>query len=640
MNFRYALLFLFFTSPPITEAAKPPSNPPPPSQPQWGGSDNRMLILDAATDKPVNHLEAGKNYKLRVTTSDLTEITNITSANWTWMNGLYDGSKLMDFRVDTTQGIGYVPAPPNHITWNFTLLDSPDIYERGSVRFRTLYKAGRKSYSAEKHYEIYDTTPDYGFAINNGAPVLNITMNLGHMGDRISDTDLQNLSQRMTDSFLYASKGYVHVNFNYLGRTSFPAENSGTGILSYDYSDWWNSKNHNLTGTSLLPVNLSNPSDAELIKTFYYRDHPSIAKTDIMNNSPYWLTTSEIPIGWSVAPSKILCGLDTFHSYKESIGGVMRYGKSANIEWANTHHQTTTCLHEFAHTRTLAHPAHTFSPSPSAWTVKGYNSFEFMVNIMHQGLHNNRPFIDLFFTDADIARLAGLTPIVAPQLPIPRLAKSPDPITGSTVLLMGSKEPGAGIIINGTQHIANNDPSSSWSVSMPASVGSNRYLVSQTIMVDGIWRQSRDYAFITKRLSSGEIPGSNPSLTVTKTFETSKQVGLDINAEAAGGLSAIKWWVEKLTPSGFRPVQYAGHRRVVEGAAKVSAFYVYNFGGDGTYRIKFRAYGSGKVSPSSIQTLEFVIGSGAAVKLNKINPAIKKAKYTQQEQTPRLDISK
>jgi len=165
------------------------------------------------------------------------------------------------------------------------------------------------------------------------------------------------------------------------------------------------------------------------------------------------------------------------------------------------------------------------------------------------------------------------------------------------------------------QYVADGDLSSSWSIAMPADIGVNRYLISQRIFVGGEWRQSKDNVFITQRLDTNNMPTVNPTVTLNTQWKNYKQVKFDIEAEAAGGLSLVNWWVERLTTSGYRTVQYAGHNRPVEGAAKMSVTHFYNFSGDGTYRIKVRAYGYG-VNPSSIQTLEFVVGSGAAINVD------------------------
>lgn len=633
MQFFLTRLFLLLMSLSVFQlgnAAKGPPSPPTQTQASWGGSDNRILILHSVSNQPVHTLEVGQTYKLKIKIDGITEIRNNPNAQWSWMNGLYDGlyggRQLMSFRVDTAvDSFAWVTSPSGDLIWTFTLLDSPDIYERGTVKVLVQYKIGDDERMAEKYYEIYDHTPDYGLAVNDGAPVKVSNLYFGHMGDRMSEQDLESLSQDMTDSFLYATKGYVGVNFIYNGRVSFPAEGSVSSGLTHNYTSWWNSKNHNLAGTSLLPVNLNSVTDAELVKTFYYRDHPSSATLDILNNSPYGLTTAEVPIGWSVAPSKVLCGVDSYHPYSENVGGTLRYGKSTDIAWGKRHHQVTTCLHEFGHTHGLSHPLNTYIPSGSLWTVRHHNSFEFMVNIMHQGAHINGPFIDLFYIDADIVKLAGTSPITAPILPVPRLIKSPDPIAGPTVVLEGIKESGAGIVINGVQHITNGDAASNWSVVMSADVGVNRYLISQTILVNGSWRQSKDNVFITRRLGTSEVPGTVPAVALTKQWKNDKQVKFDIDAQAAGGLALVNWWVERLTTSGYKVVQYAGHNRQVEGAANVSVTHTYNFTGDGTYRIKARAYAY-NVAPSAIEMLEFVVGDGAAINVDPSRSVLSRIK--------------
>lgn len=186
------------------------------------------------------------------------------------------------------------------------------------------------------------------------------------------------------------------------GTPSFPANNAKLARKLHNYSIWWNSVSHDLTGTNLLPLDINDQDDLEMIKLAWYSENvnrpqlgPDIevlfdldslgpeAETVIFTEAPYWAA------GGGAYAISVYYNTYNFYEYAY---GQNQYGIHKDFGPLAPDYEQGIALHEDGHLYGLAHPPTIYEPSENNWVVNyAVQSLEMYVNIMHQGLLYDYP---------------------------------------------------------------------------------------------------------------------------------------------------------------------------------------------------------------------------------------------------------
>jgi hypothetical protein len=608
--------------------------PGPPKQPPKlaGIYANRAQIIDTLAGQELKQLQTGREYVLRVETSGLSHLRNTNALYFGRFNAERLVGRLVEFRVDPTQpDYALIPVDPAVDTeWTFTLRDTPLHYDRGALELFVGYK--RQGSSDERYfvsyYELEDPTPETAVVVNDSPPLAATSLSVGYLGDAKSDSDVQALLEDFEARFLFATKGYVSLTASYAGRASFPADGELFAGAVHDYLDWWNSLSHDLSGTSLLPLDPNDQQDLEMIKLAWYSETPNRPKlqddADAALPGIQSLMLLEAPCWMSGAPALAYVGLYNCLPFRESKNNQWQYGVHQDFGWTAADPLQKTILHEFGHTRSLQHPATQYSPNQSSWTLLT-RDLSYFADVMHQGDLDDHP-TDRFYNDPDIAVLVESSSfsnatLDAPALPIPDVTPIGDPAVAGPWTLRGRKEAGAGLLVNGQALLPLGDAPPLFAVPITLSAGVNRFDVAQQQIVDGAVRDSHPNIVYTTALAPRTPLAATPQLQITdvdpvpnRPLARGERLTFYVEAEAAAGLADLTWWVERTDALGNHAIVLnMWNNRELYGSVQARHEYTVAFDLHGFYKV--RAFVKDPLgSASSIAELSFSVGNPILIK--------------------------
>jgi hypothetical protein len=123
--------------------------------------------------------------------------------------------------------------------------DTPIYDDRGVLMLSVGYnRAGTNAAgSFVSYYELFDA-PDVAYAVNDGPPILTLQPHIGYVGDAKTDPEIQDMLTELQSRFLFATKGYIELAYDYLGRASLPGDGEVVAGSPHDYVSWWNGLSH------------------------------------------------------------------------------------------------------------------------------------------------------------------------------------------------------------------------------------------------------------------------------------------------------------------------------------------------------------------------------------------------------------
>lgn len=556
-----------------------PSNPP-------ISIPKRVSILDPGSLAEPKVLYAGRTYLLRVNTDGMSKIQNELILYYGRFAEREQKHRLVEFHVDKKKVGSDVSIDPSvkALEWTFTLPDTPLIYDRGYLRLFAGYSvpAIQGMYVHNDYYELDDLSTESAIAINGGAPKYVVQPKIAYVGSVKTDSEISGFIEELKARFLFATKGYVRMNPIYVGRWALPADGASLGNppILHSYVNWWNGLSHDLSGTSLLPLDPSNPQDLEKIRLAWYEEDTNAPPNDylrkdieaLLQPGPQSITLTETNGNASNAQkSAAIVGLynpgGLFKEYvtdPSTMTGTWRYGLPQGFGWLPREHQQKFTLHEYGHTLGLSHPSYGVEVQPNSNMIALKIPLDDYAQIMSQGALQDYP-TDLFYGDKDIQVVSKWSVSSSEaNLPIPDVMPLGDPWPSQTAVLSGKKTPGSGISVNGIEAIAAGDVSSSFEVPVSLISGSNRFDVAERALVGNVVRESHPNIVYTSLAASPAFLPTTPTIQfaspLAASFSLGSMIKFTLSAKSAAGLKEIKWWIEK---------------RVVVGGGPLSPVYAY-----------------------------------------------------------------
>jgi hypothetical protein len=568
-------------------------------------TDKVFDIYNADTGVQIDFdLIAGQDYYMAVNTTGLESINNRIVLYFKHFRREEINYRMVEFRLDPTQDnqtqISVVGNTNTLKLWKFNLTDRAIHQEVGTFQVLLSYRKSGISNEmyAFDHYNLKDASSDVAVVVNPAAPIKNVTYNVGYLGLEKTEAGITAMLSDLASRYAYATKNYGQMTINNLGRQDYPADNTTVAGKLHDYTAWWNSVSHDLSGTDLLPLDPTDPMDMPMIKMAWY-DHipnrPQLkkdaeelfglsgigGKTIMYLEAPYWAAG-----GSTIA----LTPINNMFGFMQTNSSGEQWGRHKDFGPLEMEHVQKIALHESGHLYGMTHPVKIQEPSPADWTVQvGTQSVEVYGSIMHQGSLKYYP-TDLFYVDEDIKKALqpNLDLNTTPKLEIPFLNPVGDPIKGSALSISGRKQANSSITENGIELVAAN-PNTYWAASVPLIFGENRYDIAQ------VNNGQTSHPFILYVTRSSETLPSTPTLTLTKTYPATNTVNpggivtFDIEAKGHSGLKAVWWWVEKKNGTEWEQVEEVGHWHDLYGSAKVRRQYKTSMKDAGEYKIRARA---------------------------------------------------
>ncbi len=554
-------------------------------------------------------VKAGQTVLLAINVQDLDSIGNCITTYHGIYRDITQLNRFITIKPDPTlpekDGNGqtiFVPASSFNDPLIIKTLQFPDCQlddETGIIHFQMDYKLPGHiaTYYTFKYYNYIDDTTDQAYIFSSSPnPQETINVDVGYIGTARTDNEINTLINEYAAHFYYATKKLGALNITYLGRHYFPDDNALVAGKIHNYSQWWNSVPHNLTGTDLLPLNINNPDDFEMIKLAWYSEPENKSQffqdlTELFSFPQYsgqkLVILAEAPGGVSSGASFATVAYYNFWPFKEMVNGVYQYGIHKDFGPVTSEGELKVTLHEFGHIRGLAHPPLIYQPSPTNWEVRyALDGIEKYSNVMHTGVLEAGQYqgypTDLFYTDADIWHLLAQS---TPTENMPTVNPIGEIMNHDLITLSGTKQAGYGIMINNVEVLPVNS-STTWSYQVYLSQEINRFDVSQ--FADGKISHPR---IIYLKLTEESLP-SLPEVTFTTNVSSVNAggiIGVSLSGKATDGLTGIWWWVEKLVEGQYQYLSGVGRWHDIYGAVKKDLFDKVSFEEPGTYRLSARA---------------------------------------------------
>lgn len=545
-------------------------------------------------------LNAGHEYTLGVDLGAMDAINNRIVLYYGNFRNPTQLSRLAEFKVDPALGNNDeidVSAQNGQQFWTFTIPDIETVDEVGFLRLFFKYTpSGSNSYTYHYDYlNLNDHTPDSAMVLNNAGPLNSVQAGYAHYGALEPGASIQARKNQLIDQFNYATKGYFNLQLNDLGQFNFPADNANLNGVVHDYSNWWNGLNHDLTGTSLLPLNINNPDDFELIKMAWYdsghrplytQDAKAVIgftgnKTFVIGDMLYWSAGSQTGAYSPVYNS---------YGFSELFGGIERWGKNPNFGKLQEKFVTKIALHEMGHNFAMTHPPTIYHPQQQNYEHSvSHSTFDIFSNLMHQG-NLDDDNTDRFYTDGDLQKIGNLsqTQVNEPALRIPYVEPIGQNIAKAQYAFKGQKDPDASIIVNGVEQVPA-DNLSTWELVVQLDMGENLFEISE--MKNG--RISHPLLAYVHRIGVGQPNVPLTSINLTNiggaTGGINKIFSFEISSSAFSGLSAMWWWIEKEVSPGNWDAWPVVHWRAMNGTSEGLAEYRWSFSEPGNYKIRARS---------------------------------------------------
>ncbi len=565
--------------------------------------NDRISGLFTTEGTPVEYTaQAGNEYTFAINTEGMESIKNRIILYYGYFRKEEQRFRAIEIKLDPAEEFSY-DYPVAGIAEDLYLRNVifPDIQIHNEVGFIHIQMSYKKAGSALpryhfRYFNLVDNTADSARVVNDGDPLTTIEANFGYMGVTRPDAEIAVQIEDLEERFLFATGGYADLNINYLGRQPFPAEGSIVAEKLHDYTDWWNGLSHELAGTSLEPLDPIIPADMELIKTAWYEtDRPQLKK-DIEATFGLPLPNKSIMMAEALywfagGATAALVPYYNSRGFMEEVDGVEQWGVNTNLAPLSNDRVQKIALHEFGHLfGNVNHPPNLYDPDEVNWEVKvSTSSFATYANLMHQGGLDDYP-TDRFYIDENVTRITQ--PHLdddQPYMHIPYTIPVGDSVNVEMLELVGQKDPNAAILVNGGVVVAAN-PESEWTASVPLAMGLNRLDIAQ--VQEG--RTSHPEILYVTRVPAEQPPIPDISIVNISNSGLNGWVftifSFMLHAEAASGLDAIWWFVEKETSPGvFEQIKGQGHWRKMYGSAVGSAKYRVSFDEAGTYRVFARA---------------------------------------------------
>lgn len=568
-------------------------------------SEKIMDIYDESTGEPVTELEAGESYLLAVNTENMESAKNYFKALYRTDYGSGNkGSWFAKFRIDPSKEphevVSLAGTPDNLLLWTVDAFDLDTYRENGFIQIPfNYYRPGiMHEMTVVKYYNFLDKTIDPPVIVINKNRTRNITVNVGYLGNSNNccfqavkpepnccpDMVMDEFKQR----FRKATKGYAGMAINYLGRKNFPADGTAVGGKYHNYTDWWNSLPHDLEGTTLTPLDPSEPWDMRYIIMAWYGENRKQLAKDLKE----LFDTDNLE-----GPTVIFVELEDWAAGANQLAKVPIYGWIPFVQsgqWGMPQYVSTNplpmdelqelALHELGHELYLSHPDNLQIPAGENWKTEMDNLyFEGISNMMGYGEPN------YYYIDKDIKTILephyNLNLNTTPKLKLPWVLPVGENFYGSQRLIVGIKDAGSSIIIRGEEAVAaNND--TLWMTNVDLYPGKNRIEIAQA--KNGETSQSH-IIHITRILSSNATqPRSSISSSELSTGVVSRGelISFYLKAEAKIGLKNMEWWIEKNTGSGWTKLDGYGHHFSLFSSAEAEMNYFTGIEEPGEYRLR------------------------------------------------------